>query len=178
RYMTEEMHDRTVAGTRATPRTGPLNKDVIDSADSLALYAQNRFVLSDRLAVTAGIRAERYEQTREDLRQPVTGANAVDTSNTEVMPGVGVTYEVAPGIQLFANAYEAFSPALNGDALNGLENQRLDAERSTNVEAGLRGRTGSERIRYELTVFRMDFDNQIIPANSNSQFQVTNGGAT
>ena len=178
RYMTEEMHDQTVAGTRATPRTGPLNKDVIDSADSLALYAQNRFVLSDRLAVTAGLRAERYEQRREDLRVPAAGANEVDTSNTEIMPGVGVTYEIASGIQLFANVYEAFSPALNSDALNGLVDQRLDAERSTNVEAGLRGRTENERIRYELTVFRMDFDNQIIPANSNSEFQVTNGGKT
>jgi len=176
RYMTEEMHDQTVAATRATPRTGPLNKDVIDSADSLALYVQNRFVLSDRLALTAGLRAERYEQRREDLRVPAN--NRADTSNTEVMPGVGVTYEIAPGVQLFANAYEAFSPALNGDALNGLQDQRLDAERSKNFEAGVRGRTESERIRYELTVFRMDFDNQIIPANSNSEFQVTNGGAT
>jgi len=33
-------------------------------------------------------------------------------------------------------------------------------------------------MRYELTMFRMDFDNQIIPANSNSEFQVTNGGKT
>ncbi|HLT89324.1 MAG TPA: TonB-dependent receptor [Woeseiaceae bacterium] len=178
RYMTEEMHDRTVAGTRATPRTGPLNKDVVDSADSLALYVQNRFVLSERLALTAGLRAERYEQTREDRRIPADSANSVDTSNTEVMPGIGVTFELMPDVQLFANAYEAFAPALNSDALNGLQDQRLDAERSTNVEVGVRGRTRGERIRYELTAFRMDFDNQIIPANSNSEFQVTNGGKT
>jgi Fe(3+) dicitrate transport protein len=92
------------------------------------------------------------------------------------MPGVGVTYELARDLQLFANVYEAFSPALNGDALNGLRDQQLDAERSVNVEAGLRGNT--ERVSYEITMFRMDFDNQIIPANSNSEFQVTNGGKT
>lgn len=178
RYMTEEMHDRTVAGTRATPRSGPLQRDILDSADSLALYVQNRFVLSERLALTAGLRAERYEQTREDRRAAGTGTNAVDTSNTEVLPGIGVTWELVPDLQLFANAYEAFAPALNGDALNGLQDQRLDAERSMNVEAGLRGSAGSERIRYELTLFRMSFDNQIIPANSNSEFQVTNGGKT
>src|SRR5690606_19966588 len=173
RYMTEEMHDTTVGATRATPRTGALNKDVIDSADSLALYAQNRFLLSDRLAVTAGFRAERYEQVRDDRR--LAAANRAETSNTEVMPGVGVTYELASGLQMFANVYEAFSPALNGDALNGLEDQQLDAERSVNFEAGLRG---GDRIAYELTVFQMQFDNQIIPANSNSEFQVTNGGKT
>jgi Fe(3+) dicitrate transport protein len=178
RYMTEKMQDRTVAATRATPRTGPLNRDVVDSADSVALYAQNRFILTERVAVTAGLRVEHYEQSREDRRVAGTAGNAVDTSNTELMPGVGVTWELLPDVQLFANAYEAFSPALNGDALNGLQDQRLDAERSTNVEAGVRGRTRGDRIRYELTVFRMDFDNQIIPANSNSQFQVTNGGKT
>jgi Fe(3+) dicitrate transport protein len=177
RFMTEEMLDMTVGATRATPRTGAINRDVVDSADSLALYAQNRFLLSDRLALTAGLRAERYEQQRTDRRLPGTGiVNQADTSNTEVMPGVGVTYEFEQGLQLFANVYEAFSPALNGDALNGLTDQRLDAERSTNLEVGLRG--GGDRIRYELAVFRMDFDNQIIPANSNSEFQVTNGGKT
>jgi Fe(3+) dicitrate transport protein len=175
RFMTEEMHDMTVAATRATPRTGPLNRDVIDSADSLAFYAQNRFLLSDRLAVTAGLRAERYEQVREDRRVADPQAGAV-TSNTEVMPGLGVTYQLTPGLQLFASSYEAFSPALNGDALNGLLDQQLDAERSTNVEAGLRGER--ERTHYELAVFSMQFANQIIPANSNSEFQVTNGGET
>lgn len=177
RYMTEEMVDMTIGATRATPRTGAINRDVVDSADSLALYAQNRFLITDQLALTAGLRAERYEQQRNDRRLPGTGVvNQADSSNTEVMPGVGVTYEFDEGLQLFANVYEAFSPALNGDALNGLADQRLDAERSTNLEVGLRG--GGDSLRYEVAVFRMDFDNQIIPANSNSQFQVTNGGET
>lgn len=174
RYMTEEMHDVTVAATRATPRTGAINRDVIDSAESLAFYAQNRFLLSDRVALTAGLRAERYEQERHDRRR-ATDARA-DTSNTEILPGVGVTYELVRGLQLFGSVYKAFSPALNGDALNGLEDQQLDAERSVNFEAGLRG--ANARFTYELSLFRMEFDNQIIPANSNSQFQVTNGGKT
>lgn len=176
RYMNEEMHDVTVAATRATPRTGTLNRDVIDSADSWALYAQNRFLLSPQFAVTAGLRAEMYEQRRRDRRVADPQAGSADSSNTELLPGLGVTWTAVSDLQAFANAYRAFSPALNGDALNGMEDQQLEAERSINIEAGLRGGTGS--LRYELTAFRMDFDNQIIPANSNSQFQVTNGGKT
>ncbi len=176
RYMTEEMHDVTVAATRATPRTGPLSKDVVDSADSFALYAQNRFLISDRLAVTAGLRAEYYEQEREDRRLADPFGNQADTSNTELLPGLGATFQLTPAAQLFASVYKAFSPALNGDALNGLDDQRLDAEHSVNIEFGVRG--SLDRVDYELTAFRMDFDNQIIPANSNSQFQVTNGGKT
>jgi Fe(3+) dicitrate transport protein len=176
RYMTEEMHDVTIAATRATPRTGTLSRDVIDSAESVALHAQNRFLLSERVAVTAGLRVERYEQERRDRRRTEVQGNQADTTNTEVLPGLGATFQINPAAQLYASVYKAFSPALNGDALNGLNDQQLDAEHSLNIEAGLRG--GVEGFRYEVTLFRMDFDNQIIPANSNSQFQVTNGGST
>lgn len=174
RLMNESMDDVTIAATRATPRTGSIGRDQVESADSIALYAQNRFVVTERLAVTAGLRAESYEQTTKNKRAATN--NQADTSNTEVLPGVGATYQINSGLQGFASVYKAFSPALNGDALNGLQDQKLDAERSVNFETGVRGTR--DKVNYELTFFRMDFDNQIIPANSNSQFQRTNGGET
>lgn len=174
RYMTEKMFDQTINATRATPRTGTIAQDRIDSAESVALFAQNRFILTDRLAMTTGIRAEKYEQERRNLRTATD--NLVDTSNTEYMPGLGATFQAIPELQLFGSIYKAFSPALNGDALSGMQDQELEAERSTNLEIGMRGENGATT--YELTAFRMDFDNQIIPANSNSDFQNTNGGKT
>src|SRR5690606_14974900 len=54
RYMEETMYDQVINATRQTPRTGTIATDRIDSADSLALFLQNRFILSDRLAVTPG----------------------------------------------------------------------------------------------------------------------------
>ncbi len=176
RYMSEEMHDVTVAATRATPRSGTVNREVIDSAESWSLHLQNRFSLTQSFAVTAGLRAEIYEQRRNDLRRTASLGNQAKTDNTEWLPGIGMTWRLSERLQLFANTYKAFSPALNGDALNGLEDQELQAERSVNTELGLRGSLNS--LTYEATVFRMDFDNQIIPANSNSQFQMTNGGKT
>jgi len=174
RAMTESMDDVTVGATRATPRTGTINKDVVDSADSLAVFVQNRFSVTEAFAVTAGLRVESYEQKRKDKR--VATDNQAVTSNVEALPGVGATYQVNPGLQLFASVYKAFSPALNSDALDGLEDQELEAERSINLEFGLRGK--QEKLSYELALFQMDFDNQIIPANSNTQFQRTNGGKT
>lgn len=174
RVMNEAMDDVTVGATRATPRSGTINRDVVDTADSIAAHIQNRFVITESVAITAGVRVEHYEQGRHDKR--ATGASQADTSNTEILPGLGITYQINSGLQLFSSIYKAFSPALNNDALNGLQDQRLDAERSTNVEVGLRGR--QNQFNYELALFRMDFDNQIIPANSNSQFQRTNGGET
>lgn len=172
RLMNEKMDDVTINATRATPRTGTTAKDTKDSAKSVALYAQNRFDISDKLSVTPGVRVERYEQQRDDKQKNET----VKTSNTEVMPGLGVTYQFIPAVQLYASVYKAFSPALNGDSLSGMKDQKLDAETAVSWELGLRGQ--QDAVRYELTAFRMDFDNQIIPANSNSDFQSTNGGKT
>lgn len=174
RYMAETMFDKLINATRATPRTGSIATDRMDSADSLALFAQNRFLLSDRLALTLGVRVEKYEQERENLA--AASNNKADTSNTEVMPGIGAVFQWVPELQLYGSVYKAFSPALNGDALSGMQDQELEAERSLNMEMGMRG--SKDMFDYELALFRMDFDNQIIPANSNSDFQNTNGGAT
>lgn len=172
RYMTEEMRDQVVAAVRATPRTGTLQRDRIDTAESVALFVQNRFDLSDAWSITPGVRSEYYEQAREDL---ATGDSA-STNNVEFIPGIGTTFKLSEDAQLFAGIYKAFSPALNGDALDGLQDQELEAERSINVEIGVRGK--ADKLSYEVTAFRMDFDNQIIPANSSSVFQNTNGGET
>lgn len=177
RYMNEEMVDQTLLAVRDNPRTpdvgrGGLGRDRVDTAESYALYAQNRFDLSQRWAVTPGLRVEYYEQSRKDRQ----GGGTASASNTEVMPGLGTTFQLSPGAQLYGSVYKAFSPALNGDALDGLQDQDLEAETSVNLELGVRGQAG--RVRYEATAFRMDFSNQIIPANSNSNFQRTNGGET
>lgn len=172
RLMNEKMDDVTINATRATPRTGTIARDRQDSAKSVALYAQNRLDITDQLSVTPGLRIERYEQERLDRRENKT----VKTSNTEVMPGLGATFQLIPEVQLYGSVYKAFSPASNGDALDGLKDQKLDAETSTNWELGLRGQ--KDVFKYELTAFRMDFKHQVIPANSNSNFQQTNGGKT
>ena len=172
RLMNEKMDDVTIKATRATTRTGTIDKDVKDSAKSVAFYAQNRLDITDQLSVTPGVRIEHYEQQREDKKK----SELVKTSNTEVMPGLGMTFQLDPAVQLYGSVYKAFSPALNGDSLSGLQDQKLDAETAVSWEFGLRGQ--QDALSYEMTAFRMDFDNQIIPANSNSDFQSTNGGKT
>jgi Fe(3+) dicitrate transport protein len=162
RLMHEELLDQTVAADRATPRqpNQPLLQDRLDSADSLALYVQNRFDLTDVFTLTAGLRMETYEQKRENRL----GAGATDSySNTELMPGLGATYQVAPAAQVFASVYRAFAPPLVGSVL-GSDKPPTKAESSINVELGVRGSSG--RVRYEVAAFQIDFANQVEPGVS------------
>ena len=173
RFMQEESNDTRIRATREQDRTGINDRHRVDSATSYAVYGQNRFAISDQLAVTPGLRIESYEQERVILSD---NNNSAGSRNTEVLPGVGVTYQLSPGAQLYGGAYRAFSPASNGVALDGLTDQELEAERSTNYEIGIRGHT--ERMRYELTAFRMDFSNQVVTGNSDPNLSQSNAGET
>lgn len=172
RLSDESMDDVGITATRANPRQGTETKNVLQTATGAALFAQNRFVVNEIVAITPGIRVESYKQKTLDRRTP---ANNGATANTEVMPGVGATFQIAKTAQLFGGLYKAFAPAQNADAINGGVDQKLDAERSVNYEFGVRG--SDKNIRYELTAFMMDFDNQVVQSNSGG-FVRANGGKT
>ncbi|MGY6553928.1 MAG: TonB-dependent receptor family protein [Wenzhouxiangella sp.] len=163
RYFKEEMLDLTVRANRATPRTpmGPLQRDRLDSGESLALFAQNRFDITNDFSVTAGLRVETYEQARKDRRRP---GEPVDTfTNTEWLPGIGATYQVNPAVQLYGSFYIAFAPPLVGSVV-GSDDVPTDAERSANIDVGVRG--GGDAFRYQVNLFRKDFSNQVDPGVS------------
>ena len=171
RWMKETMRDQKIAATRAYPRSGTLSADVFQSASSLALFAQNRFDLNDQLSITPGVRAEMYEQFTDDLKSTKDGRS----NNTEYTPGVGATWQVTPQAQLYGGVYSAFSPPYNSTSIVSGQDLNLGAERSVNMEIGLRGK--HQKWSYEVTAFRMDFDNQVIRANSNGG-DPSNGGKT
>lgn len=173
RVMEEESNDTRIRATRAADRSGNNDRHIIDSATSVAGYAQTRMQITDELAVTPGLRVESYEQKREILTQ---NGDSAKTTNTEFLPGVGATYELTNNAQLYGGVYKAFSPASNGVALDGLTDQQLDGERSVNYEAGLRGTIGA--IAYEVSAFYMDFANQVVTGNSDPNLSQSNAGET
>ncbi len=173
RIHTESRRNKTLSSnTDANARTGTLTADQDSEAKSLALYGQNRFVVNDRLAITPGLRIESYSQKDKNLLTSVAGK----TNNTEFVPGIGATWQLSPEAQLFTGVFRGFSPAMLSQSIIGGVDQRLDAERSVNIEVGVRGKL--ENARYELTAFQMDFSNQIVNQAASSGVTQTNAGQT
>lgn len=173
RFMSEESNDTRIRATRQQDRAGVNDRHRIDSADSVAAYVQSRIELTHQLAVTPGVRVEDYQQRQVNLSQNNASAS---TSNTEILPGIGATFEVTSSAQIYGGIYRAFSPASNGVALDGLTDQNLDGERSTNYEIGLRAAQGP--LSYEVAAFAMDFSNQVVTGNSNPALSQSNAGKT
>lgn len=176
RLHSDHLSNKTVRSTtNENARSGTLTGDDTQKARGIAFYGQNRFVINDRVAITPGLRIETYDQERKNELNGDSG----ESSNTEVMPGLGLTWQLTPQAQLFAGAYKGFSPAMVATAISADgTDQELDAERSTNFEIGVRGKLS--RLAYEATAFHMDFDNQIVPQSESGGLgaTVTNAGET
>ena len=179
RLHSDHMNNLTVR-SKIDPnaRTGDLTDSVTEKATGLALYVQNRFELTQHLALTPGLRMEKYQQKRSIHELDNVPKNINGTAkNTEFMPGLGATWQVMPHAQVFAGAFKGFSPAMTATAISsdGVD-QQLDAERSINYEIGLRG--AMQKLSYEATAFHMDFDNQIINQTLSAGVASANGGKT
>ena len=161
--------ERSNAGPRA--RTGVITGNENNDAKAVALYLQNRFLFTDQFAVTPGVRVESYRQNRKNEMNGVQG----QANNTELVPSIGATWQLAPELQLYSSVYKGFAPAMISAAISGDGvDQKLDAERSMNIEFGFRGQ--AQKWTYEGAAFRMDFSNQIVNQALSGGISKTNGG--
>lgn len=142
-----------------------------NKANSLAMYAQNRFLLTKDFALIPGVRVESYNQTRSNV---ITG-KAGSAKNVETIPQIGATWQLIPQAQVYGSIYKGFAPAQLATAIDdkGVD-QQLAPERSTNTELGLRGRSGA--FTYDSAIFSMNFSNQIVNQSLAAGISKANGG--
>lgn len=157
-----EMQDRVqLNGTQPTVRGGQtLAEDNERDVDAYSLFAQNRFFLG-QFTLTPGFRVEYVENIRAN------GINGTDGDDdlAEVIPGVGVTFNPLETLTLFGGVHKGFAPPRTEDLIgtSGLQATftDVDPEESLNAEFGFRAEP-VPGARAESTLFRNDFDNQIM----------------
>lgn len=160
--------------TCPTGQTGCLGEDTLRHTNAYALFFQNRFFITKDFTITPGFRVEHVNYEQLDRRAPTTTATGVSSSTniTEVLPGIGMTYSPFTNYTFFAGVHRGFAPPQISDAIQSNVVVDLDAELSWNYEVGVRGNP-LPWAWFELTGFRMDFQNQII-----SQSVAGGSGAT
>jgi Fe(3+) dicitrate transport protein len=161
-YETQDR--RQMNGNTPTARTGVMVEDNERKNRAYSAFIQNRFLLG-RWTITPGIRLEhvKYERTNRLANQGagVTGK----TDLTQVIPGLGVSYGLTEGTTVFAGIHRGFAPPRTEDIISNTGGSiDLDSELGWNYEVGLRSLPFSG-VRLEATFFRLDYENQIIPAS-------------
>lgn len=178
----ETMHNRRTNNAAVGTHTlsDPLRENDKREADALTFFAQNKFNITEKTAITPGARIERYNQKRDIARwDSIAVGTTTKTDNSEFIPGLGATHKLTKDSMLFAGVHKGFAPPRVQDAVSNVGNAvDLEAERSTNYEVGIRGKT--TKVRYEITAFRLDFDNQIVQATQSGGAGTlnTNAGKT
>ncbi len=175
----EYQDRRQQNGSTPTARSGALVESNRRTNEAYSGFLENRFVLG-RWTVTPGVRLEHvtFERTNR-LASAGLGVTG-DTSLTRLIPGIGVSHTMGERITLFAGAHRGFAPPRTEDVISNTGGViDLDPELSWNYEAGFRSsmRPG---ISLDATFFRMDYENQLVPASlaGGVGATLTNGGST
>jgi len=162
--------------------------DFEDERNFSGLYAQATWTPQPRWRIELGARLNRTQEDREAEAEPIGdeeedggGDEAFDDSleTTRGSGFIGVNYLLSsnPDRPLwgYANYRNTFKPAavdFGPEAEGGI----LDPETAESYEVGLRGHAAADRFDWDLSVFRMDFSNLVLPAAINGLPRLVNAG--
>lgn len=190
RFLHEKAYEQRINGSKLNANSGALVEDETRPGNALSAYIHNMTSLFSNFEIHYGIRFEHLTYGRNIDRRSflINGQNMIrdtflNNSNqiSQLIPGSGFTWKPNSKINVFGGIHTGFAPPRTKDAISNIgEVYDLNAERSTNLELGLRT-IPSKGINIELTAFRMNFSNQIIPISESSGGTGTglvNGGKT
>jgi Fe(3+) dicitrate transport protein len=179
RYHVESQERRQFNGATPTARTGPVVENNFRGVKAFSAYVQNRFIIGN-LTITPGVRVEQITFNRTNrLANGGLGARG-DASLTQVIPGIGVAYNLNSRATFFAGIHRGFAPPRAEDIVSNTGGViDLDPELSWNTEVGVRS-VPFQGVRLDAAYFRLDFSNQIVPATlaGGVGATLTNGGKT
>jgi Fe(3+) dicitrate transport protein len=177
-YETQERLQKN--GDLPNSRDGVLAEDNERRNQAYSGFVQNRF-LFEKFTVTPGVRIEHIEFQRTNRLANAGRGVSGRTALTQVIPGIGVSYQPAAQLTVFAGVHRGFAPPRTEDIINNATGGsiELDPELSWNYELGFRA-APRRGLRFEATLFRMDYENQIVPASlaGGVGSALTNGGST
>ncbi|MCU0246883.1 MAG: TonB-dependent receptor, partial [Bryobacter sp.] len=151
-------------GTAPLARTGAVVEDNERRNQAWSGFLQDRFFFG-KFIITPGVRLEhvRYKRTNR-LANGGVGVFG-ETSLTQVIPGIGASYTPDQRFTFFAGIHRGFAPPRTEDLITNTGGfVELDPELSWNFEVGMRARP-ARNFTLDATFFRMDYQNQIVPAS-------------
>jgi iron complex outermembrane receptor protein len=146
---------------------GALTRDEHDRSTTLALYAEDALSLSDRLTATFGTRLERSTRKVDDFFITTTNPDQSDSRTYDALsPRVGLLAQVAPGMQIFANASRTVEPPLMLE-LSSFGNSGgfipLAAQQAWQYEVG--ARTNKLGVTWDLSLYDIELRNELLNLN-------------
>ncbi len=175
--LTDQEDDRQ--GWEASPQgvRGALNEDQLELVDTVSVYALGEWAVTPRLLLTLGGRYQEIDFELDD-QWLVDGDDSDELSFSEFTPMAGITYMVRDWLNLYGSVTTSFETptfAQLGDPAGPGIDAGLEAQTSTNYELGAKGALSS-RLRYGVSLFSIDLEDQLVPYELNDDVFYRNAG--
>lgn len=160
-----------LAGSR-----GALAADTRQGATNTDFYFEDRLFVVPTVALVAGARWTRSTRDFDDVRDP--RKNATQNFH-QLAPKIGVLYQPAPEIQLFANLTRSAEAPGFAELVNATGGFFPVAEqRAWTAEIGTRGKLG--KVEWDVTAYRARIDGEMLQYTIDSQIPAStfNAGRT
>jgi len=122
-------------------------------------YIQDQISIADRLKLIVGLRHEHYSS------ETIDGQNRFRATQNALLPRFGLTYGINKQINYFASYSRGFVPV----GANFIQNYKdygadmpFDAERSFQIETGLKTGFFKDQLQMDLSLFRIERSNMLI----------------
>lgn len=170
RYHTEDIDRKKFLLDSLYGNVTNNDERLLADVEATALYAQNTF-LTEHWTVTPGLRLEKIELNKtlfiEDPANPLAFAQAdtLQSSETEVLPGIGFTWNGLDNSTVFGGVHRGFAPPrpdrdVGENAVGTPQLQNVTPELATVTELGIRGALNAGT--YEATVFNLDIKDIVV----------------
>lgn len=173
-FLARNKQDDKINLESTNPRSGITNGGIsLFETDkfSQGLFVQSRWRTSPRWSMTAGLRLQRDSIERSGIYNNFISGSAYDVaydkSFTELLPSVGVRYEIQPGTQIGAQISKGYNPG--GSGINFITNEYYEyhEESVINYEVFWRSSLLADTLFISANLFNSQFrDQQVIVGRS------------
>ena len=155
-------------GRSKNARGGTLRTDTDRETWYAPAFLENRFHWG-ALSITPGVRFENIWQRVEEHRnldKTAAGTRLADSKDSEFVPlfGLGISYELAKQVELYANVSQSYRPKIFTQAVptggTALLPADLEESKAWQYEIGFRGQP-QPWVSWDVSGFLLDFDDQI-----------------
>lgn len=158
---------------------GALGINQLEKGDSIGVYLRNELALTEKLALSLGVRYDNIDLEVEDLFL-ANGDNSSEVNFEELSPMGGLLWTINPGINIYTNISSVFeTPTFTelDDLPAGGSFANVAAQKALNYEIGVKGAL-NKRFNYELAFFHIDVDDEIINVSTVGSTGVFNNADT
>jgi iron complex outermembrane receptor protein len=142
---------------------GAMTTSQDEDVSSRSVFIEDALALTRSLTLTAGAR---YDHMKYKVTDRTAGNGSGQTNFDQISPMLSLAWSRSRQLNIYANLSTSFDPPIitelaNPDGPSGF-NRKLDPQTATNYEIGAKG-WANDRVRYELAVFHIDVEDEIVP---------------